>query len=226
MNTRILQSLSQPAIADPAIARTHRLDGFARRLVLGPETANIRSLELTNPAGGGFALTRERDAWFLTRPLDRWPANPHAVNAILHALQLLEHETSFAVADLARNVALEVGADGVVVDGVDATAAIRSTEVTSAVSIVAANSGVRAELRARQRAWAQARGGGVIEGRDIGSNIFPETDYKFFLDASPEVRKLRRERDGGMEPMLLAMATGYDYRRYQKVKQVEKRPAK
>ena len=83
--------------------RTEAASREARRLVLGPETANIRTLELTTPAVGGFALARERDAWFLTRPLDRWPANPHAVNAILHALQLLDHETSFAVADLARN---------------------------------------------------------------------------------------------------------------------------
>ena len=83
--------------------RTEAASREARRLVLGPETANIRTLDLTTPAGGGFALARERDAWFLTRPLDRWPANPHAVNAILHALQLLEHETSFAVADLAKN---------------------------------------------------------------------------------------------------------------------------
>ena len=83
--------------------RTEAASREARRLVLGAETANIRSLELTGSAGGGFALTRERDAWFLTRPLDRWPANPHAVNALLHALQLLEHETSFAVADLAKN---------------------------------------------------------------------------------------------------------------------------
>ena len=83
--------------------RTEAASREARRLVLGPETANIRSLELTTPAGGGFALTRERDAWFLTRPLDRWPANAHAVNAIVHALQLLEHETSFAVADLVKN---------------------------------------------------------------------------------------------------------------------------
>ena len=64
--------------------RTEAASREARRLVLGPETANIRTLELTPPAGGGFALARERDAWFLTRPLDRWPANPHAVNAILH----------------------------------------------------------------------------------------------------------------------------------------------
>ena len=75
----------------------------ARRLVLGPEAANIRSLEVTLAAGGSYSLQRDRDTWFLTKPLDRWPANEHAVSAILHGLQLLEHETSFAVKDLARN---------------------------------------------------------------------------------------------------------------------------
>jgi hypothetical protein len=84
--------------------RTEAASREARRRVLGPEAANIRSLEVAVAgAAGSFSLVRERDSWFLTKPLDRWPANPHAVSAILHALQLLEHETSFAVADLARN---------------------------------------------------------------------------------------------------------------------------
>ena len=53
-------------------------------------------------------------------------------------------------------------------------------------------------MKAKQRECLQF-GSCVMEGRDIGSNIFPETDYKFFLDASPEVRKFRRERDGVKE---------------------------
>ena len=84
--------------------RTEAASREARRLVLGAEAANIRTLELVSTApGGGFSLVRERDAWFLTKPIDRWPANPHAVSAMLHSLALLEHETSFAVADLAKN---------------------------------------------------------------------------------------------------------------------------
>jgi hypothetical protein len=84
--------------------RTEAASREARRLVLGAEAANIRTLELTTTApGGGFRLVRERDAWFITKPLDRWPANPHAVSAMLHSLELLEHETSFAVADLPKN---------------------------------------------------------------------------------------------------------------------------
>ncbi len=84
--------------------RTEAASREARRRVLGPEAANIRSLQVTSTApGGSFSLVRDRDTWFLTQPLDHWPANPHAVSAMLNGLQLLEHETSFAVADLARN---------------------------------------------------------------------------------------------------------------------------
>ena len=84
--------------------RTEAASREARRRVLGPEAANIHSLEVTATTPGvNFSLGRERDTWFITKPLDRWPANPHAVSAILHGLQLLEHETSFAVKDLSKN---------------------------------------------------------------------------------------------------------------------------
>lgn len=102
-----------------------------------------------------------------------------------------------AVAELARRVALEVGQRGVFVDGVDATDAIRTAEITSAVSKVAANSGVRAEMRARQQRWAAERGGGVIEGRDIGSVVFPDAELKLYLTASPRVRAERRVGEAG-----------------------------
>jgi cytidylate kinase len=102
-----------------------------------------------------------------------------------------------AVAALSRRLRLDVSERGVFADGVDATAAIRGTEVTSNVSKVAANSGVRAELRARQRAWADERGGGVIEGRDIGSVVFPDAELKLYLTASPRTRAERRVAEAG-----------------------------
>jgi cytidylate kinase len=67
--------------------------------------------------------------------------------------------------------------------------------VTALVSTVAANPGVRAELRRRQRAWGEARGGGVIEGRDIGSVVFPDAVLKVYLTADPEVRAGRRAQE-------------------------------
>jgi cytidylate kinase len=63
------------------------------------------------------------------------------------------------------------------------------------VSIVAANPGVREELRRRQREWAEERGGGVVEGRDIGTVVFPDADLKVFLDANPDVRASRRSKE-------------------------------
>jgi CMP/dCMP kinase len=101
------------------------------------------------------------------------------------------------VAELAAEVSLEVGEHGVVVDGFDATRAIRGHEVTTAVSAVAANSGVRSELVRRQRAWASERGGGVLEGRDIGSVVFPDAELKLYLTASPRVRAERRVAESG-----------------------------
>jgi cytidylate kinase len=101
------------------------------------------------------------------------------------------------VAELAEQLSLEVGEHGVLVDGVDATTDIRTREVTTAVSAVAANSAVRAELVKRQRQWANQRGGGVLEGRDIGSVVFPDAELKLYLTASPRVRAERRVAEAG-----------------------------
>ena len=101
------------------------------------------------------------------------------------------------MAQLARTVPLEVGEHGVLVDGVDATVEIRTPEVTAAVSRVAANSAVRSELVERQRRWGIERGGGVIEGRDIGSVVFPDAELKLYLTASPRVRAERRVAEAG-----------------------------
>ena len=83
--------------------RTERASLEARRRVLGPEAADIRMLAVTSTApGGAFTLARRGEAWWLTAPLE-WPANPHAVSSLIHELQLLEHVSSFNVADLAQN---------------------------------------------------------------------------------------------------------------------------
>ncbi len=97
-----------------------------------------------------------------------------------------------AVAALAAGSRIEVG-ERVTIDGQDVTSVIRSPEVGRAVSIVAANPDVRRQLVERQRAWADAHGGGVVEGRDIGSVVFPEAQLKVYLTASPEERARRRD---------------------------------
>jgi cytidylate kinase len=96
-----------------------------------------------------------------------------------------------AVAALAATADIVVGRQ-VTIDGIDVTHKIRSPEVGRAVSIVAANPAVRTELVRRQREWAATHGGGVVEGRDIGSVVFPAAELKVYLTASPAERARRR----------------------------------
>ena len=108
----------------------------------------------------------------------------------------VDPEDAEVVSNLARNIDLQIDTNGtVIVDDVDATIEIRGPEVTRAVSIVAANPDVRKEMRARQRQWVAKRGGGVMEGRDMGTVVFPEARLKVYLDASPEVRAARRSKE-------------------------------
>ena len=81
------------------------------------------------------------------------------------------------------------------VDGVDATIEIRSPEVTRAVSVVAANPAVRKEMVTRQREWIDEHGGGVVEGRDIGTVVFPAAPVKVYLDAEDRERASRRSKE-------------------------------
>ena len=98
------------------------------------------------------------------------------------------------LAALAADVPMEVG-EQVLLDGVDVTADLRSKDVGRAVSAVAAMPGVRTELVRRQREWVEGHGGAVVEGRDIGSVVFPDADLKVFLTASAGERARRRELD-------------------------------
>ncbi len=106
----------------------------------------------------------------------------------------VDPEDAEPVARLARAMTLDV-AERVMVNGVDATIEIRSPEVTRAVSAVAANPEVRAELGRRMREWALERSGGVVEGRDIGTVVFPGAPLKVYLTASDEERAQRRSQE-------------------------------
>ena len=101
------------------------------------------------------------------------------------------------VAELTRKSKMLLTDETVMINGLDATIAIRSSEVTAAVSTVAANSQVRTELRERQRQWIADHKGGVVEGRDIGSVVFPDATLKVYLTASPIVRAKRRVAQSG-----------------------------
>ena len=113
------------------------------------------------------------------------------------------------VAELTRDSKMLLTDESVVINGLDATSAIRSSEVTAAVSAVAANSEVRTELRERQRQWITDHNGGVVEGRDIGSVVFPDATLKVYLTASPTVRAKRRvaQSGGNVEEIAAAIAS-------------------
>ena len=113
------------------------------------------------------------------------------------------------VAELTRESKMLLTDESVVINGLDATVAIRSSEVTAAVSTVAANSQVRTELRERQRQGIADHNGGVVEGRDIGSVVFPDATLKVYLTASPIVRAKRRvaQSGGNVDEIAAAIAS-------------------
>ena len=117
-------------------------------------------------------------------------------------LSVLEHDVDpmdgERCAQIARGLKLEFDAQGRIhVDGQPGEPAIRGETVTKAVSAVSAHSAVRRAIVPQQRAEAQRRGGIVAEGRDMGSVVFPEADFKFFLTASAGERARRRARELG-----------------------------
>jgi cytidylate kinase len=117
-----------------------------------------------------------------------------ALKAIENDFAFDEEEPLLALAAKTR-IALEPQLEGnrVLLDGVDVSRRIREADVTSGASQVSVHPRLRAWMVAEQRALGQA-GGVVMEGRDIGTAVFPDAEVKIFLDAAPEVRGNRRYR--------------------------------
>ncbi|HVX21887.1 MAG TPA: 3-phosphoshikimate 1-carboxyvinyltransferase [Acidimicrobiales bacterium] len=176
---------SYPAFLDDLVAL-----GGSYQEIDGPAGAGT-VVAIDGPAGSGKSTVSRAlaDRLGLAR-LDTGAMYRSVAWAALH--RGVDPADAAAVAALARAAAIDVGPDGVRIDGADATSAIRSPEVSRAVSVVAANPDVRAVLVARQRQWAADHGGGVVEGRDIGTVVFPDATVKVYLDASPEERARRR----------------------------------
>jgi pantoate ligase/cytidylate kinase len=99
-----------------------------------------------------------------------------------------------AIAELVNQATIELTDQAVTVNGHDVTAAIRTAEVTANVSAIAAQAAVRQVLVRQQQAAGQ-RGGVVLEGRDIGTHVFPDAELKIFLTATVEERASRRQKD-------------------------------
>jgi cytidylate kinase len=159
-------------------------------------SSGILVVSIDGPAGAGKstiarALAKELGVQYLDTG-----AMYRAVTAVAR-LSGIDVQDEASISSLAERMTLDVGLDLVLAEGNDVTSLIRSPEVTSLVSIVAAFPRVRAEMRRRQRQWGEARGGGVIEGRDIGTVVFPDAVLKVFLTASPRIRATRRVEQAG-----------------------------
>ena len=121
-----------------------------------------------------------------------------------------------ALSALAERLELALDDRTVRVEGHDVTRAIRTGEIDAAAARVARMASVREVLVRRQRAYASA-GGLVMEGRDIGTTVFPAADVKIYLDASPHERAERRALDpahglGGVPPAVSAVASALEAR--------------
>ena len=109
-----------------------------------------------------------------------------------------------AMSAFVESAVIDVGLDTVTINGHDVTTDIRTGETSKLVSIVATLSGVRSQLRQRQQSWVDERGGGVVEGRDIATVVFPEALLKVYLTASPLVRAQRRVTQFGGDVEVIA----------------------
>jgi cytidylate kinase len=102
------------------------------------------------------------------------------------------------VANIADKVGITLDGTRIGLNGEDVSDLIRTPEVAAIVSLIAAHTPVRDAMRSQQRQWIESMNGGVVEGRDIGTVVFPDAEVKIFLTASPLERAKRRvEQNGG-----------------------------
>ena len=151
-------------------------------------------IAIDGPAGAGKSTIASR----LARKLGYVNLESGAMYRAL-ALKAIDRDLSLddeaALVKLAQESRIQLeptlGGNRTLLDGRDVSERIRERDVTEAASRVSVHPGVRAWMVARQREMG-AGGGVVMEGRDIGTKVFPDADLKIFLDADPVVREQRR----------------------------------
>jgi cytidylate kinase len=152
-------------------------------------------IAIDGPAGAGKSTIARRlaerlgftyiDSGAMYRAVALWAQRQNADCADMHRMEQLA---------LAADIELEPAGQRVLLNGEDVSTAIRTAEIGKQASVVAAIPGVRRALVEKQRAFG-ARTSVIMEGRDIGTVVFPDADIKVFLDADQQVRVGRRLLD-------------------------------
>ncbi len=161
-------------------------------------------IAIDGPAGAGKSTVARRvaarlgfvyvDTGAMYRAVGLWAMRAGVKLDDVHKLEQLA---------AAARIEFEAGSTRVFLNGEDVTEAIRTPEVASAASKISVYGGVRRALVAEQRRLARDASV-VMEGRDIGTVVFPEADVKIFLDAAPQTRaerRLRELRERGRQPV-------------------------
>jgi cytidylate kinase len=161
-------------------------------------------IAIDGPAGAGKSTIARRlaarlgytyiDTGAMYRAVALWALRQSVDLSDMHRLDQLAQ---------AAEIVLDSSRDRVILNAEDVTEAIRTPQVSSAASHVAAVSAVRSALVAKQRAFAETRNV-VMEGRDIGTVVFPDARVKIFLDASAGERVRRRAAEDGADPAAIA----------------------
>ncbi len=152
-------------------------------------------IAVDGPGGVGKSTVANRVASFVGLPhLDTGSTYRAAGLIALRSGAALDDTSAILAAIDAVDIRI---VDGIVrIDGIDVTQDLRTDEVTKASSVVAAHPEVRSHIVALQRSWVEDQGGSaVVEGRDIGTVVFPDAPVKIYLTARPEIRAARRSGD-------------------------------
>jgi len=169
-------------------------------------TSASRVVAIDGPAGSGKSTTARGVADALgLHTLDTGAMYRAVTLAAMNAG--VDVDDGDAVAAVAQRAGIDLGDGSVRLDGRDVSAEIRGPEVTAAVSAVSSHPAVRKVLVDRQRAWVREHGGGVVEGRDIGTVVFPDAPVKVFLNAADDVRAVRRRLDEAASSRTVAVDT-------------------
>lgn len=154
-------------------------------------------IAIDGPAGAGKSTVARRVAEAVGIPYLDTGAMYRCV-----ALQCLRRDIDpndvSSVSAIAEQISIELDGPVVILNGEDVSQLIRTSEVAGIVSLIAVHSPVRDSMRRQQQQWIQKSGGGVVEGRDIGTVVFPGAEVKIFLTASALERARRRvDQHGG-----------------------------